>query len=192
MFVQVNQIKGYILEDQEIQKENAATNNAGATQPQTTPMKGDAILSFLLHAADISNAAKAAPVFEMWTDRCLEEFFQQGDKEKELDLPASPLCDRDTTSKPESQIGFIKYIILPTFELLGTCIPNVKEQIVPIIQDNLQYWIEQKELEEDATTSTKKRKNNGKSTSVDNAKENGKDIGIEEPAPSQKKSKNDF
>ena len=40
-----------------------------------------------------------------WTESLLEEFFRQGDKEKELGLPFSPLCDRNTTLIAESQIG---------------------------------------------------------------------------------------
>jgi hypothetical protein len=35
----------------------------------------------------------------------LEEFFRQGDKERELGLPFSPLCDRNNTLVAESQIG---------------------------------------------------------------------------------------
>ena len=35
----------------------------------------------------------------------MEEFFKQGEKEKELGLPCSPLCDRENTLVAESQIG---------------------------------------------------------------------------------------
>jgi hypothetical protein len=35
----------------------------------------------------------------------MEEYFKQGEKEKELGLPCSPLCDRDNTLVAESQIG---------------------------------------------------------------------------------------
>ena len=38
----------------------------------------------------------------------MEEFFNQGDQEKELGLDMSPLCDRNTTQIPQSQIG--KYL----------------------------------------------------------------------------------
>lgn len=48
-----------------------------------------------------------------WTDRVMEEFFEQGDAEKDLGLPLSPLCDRNATVIPESQVG--KYFILSTF-----------------------------------------------------------------------------
>ena len=39
------------------------------------------------------------------SSRCMEEFFKQGDKEQEQGLDFSPLCDRQTTMVPQSQIG---------------------------------------------------------------------------------------
>ena len=42
----------------------------------------------------------------------------QGDAERELGIPFSPLCDRETTMVSQSQIGFIDFIITPTFNLL--------------------------------------------------------------------------
>ena len=45
----------------------------------------------------------------------MEEFFKQGDKEREMGLDISPLCDRNTTQVPQSQIGFIDYIVVPLF-----------------------------------------------------------------------------
>ena len=40
-----------------------------------------------------------------WTSRCIEEFFVQGDREAEMGLEFSPLCDRNNTMVPQSQIG---------------------------------------------------------------------------------------
>ena len=40
-----------------------------------------------------------------WTSRCMEEFFVQGDREAEMGLEYSPLCDRHNTMVPQSQIG---------------------------------------------------------------------------------------
>jgi len=99
------------------------------------------ILHFLLHLADISNPAKPGNLFVVWTDRCLEEFFKQGDEEKKMGLPVSPLCDRVSTDRAESQIGFIQYVVLPAFKVVSKCIPKVKELILPIIEDNLDFWI---------------------------------------------------
>merc|ERR1712012_942779 len=76
------------------------------------------LLDFLLRAADISNPTRALPISLRWTENVLEEFFLQGDREKSSGYPVSPLCDRETTSKAGSQIGFVKFIVQPTFALL--------------------------------------------------------------------------
>ncbi|CAH3119216.1 unnamed protein product [Porites lobata] len=76
-------------------------------------------LEFILHVADISNPAKDWDLHRQWTTRIMEEFFCQGDREMELGLPISPLCDRSVTCIPESQLGFIEFIVLPAFELCG-------------------------------------------------------------------------
>jgi calcium/calmodulin-dependent 3',5'-cyclic nucleotide phosphodiesterase len=63
------------------------------------------VLCLLLHTADISHPGKPWETHTQWTDRITDEFFRQGDWEKELALPLSPLCDRSTTPLTESQIG---------------------------------------------------------------------------------------
>ena len=42
-----------------------------------------------------------------WCRRILSEFFAQGDRERKLDLPISPLCDRFSSRVAKSQIGNI-------------------------------------------------------------------------------------
>ncbi|XP_068265901.1 dual specificity calcium/calmodulin-dependent 3',5'-cyclic nucleotide phosphodiesterase 1B [Nyctibius grandis] len=76
------------------------------------------VLSLLLHAADISHPTKQWGVHSRWTKALMEEFFRQGDKEAELGLPFSPLCDRTSTLVAQSQIGFIDFIVEPTFSVL--------------------------------------------------------------------------
>lgn len=56
----------------------------------------------LLHAADISNPFKPYHTYEKWTQRVLAEFWDQGDKERELGLSISYLCDRYTTNTAKS------------------------------------------------------------------------------------------
>jgi len=105
------------------------------------------ILTFLMHMADISNLAKPKYLSLQWTDRILDEFFRQGDQEKDMKLPVSPLCDRNTTSRPDSQMGFINYIIRPSFELLGLHMPPHMETVVlPLVESNYKFW--QTELEQ--------------------------------------------
>jgi len=61
----------------------------------------------------------------------LEEFFAQGDRERELKRDISPLCDRNTVSKANAQVGFINFIVKPTFEALSRIngVPDAKEAL---------------------------------------------------------------
>lgn len=60
-----------------------------------------------------------------WTTQLLEEFFRQGDKERELGLPFSPLCDRNNTLVAESQIGFIEFIVEPSMQVCSDMLESV-------------------------------------------------------------------
>merc|ERR1719400_2347277 len=83
-----------------------------------------------------------------WLLRCMEEFFKQGDKEQEQGLDFSPLCDRQTTMVPQSQIGFIDFIVSPTLNVCGDVISLVagrRHQEKPWeenLQSNKQLWQE--------------------------------------------------
>ena len=102
------------------------------------------VLMYMLHMADISNPAKGDPMFKLWTDRCLEEFFAQGDKEREMGLAISMLCDRKTTKRPDSQIGFINFVVKPSYEVLAGVVPSVGRNVLPVIESNLEYWKKEK------------------------------------------------
>ena len=117
------------------------------------------VLMYLLHCADISGQTKPAPLFQLWTDRVIEEFFEQGDKEAELGLPISPNCDRNTVKVPHSQVGFVEFVIKPAYELLGTIVTSIEERVVPIIDNNLQYWQnEQQKLDQVSDVGELKRR----------------------------------
>ncbi|CAE8620918.1 unnamed protein product, partial [Polarella glacialis] len=52
-------------------------------------------MELFLHLADVSNPLKPFEIGKQWAWRVLEEFFAQGDEEKELGLPIGMLNDRD-------------------------------------------------------------------------------------------------
>merc|ERR1719238_1115268 len=73
------------------------------------------IMCCLLHSADVSNPCRSWDVTYAWAQVCLEEFFAQGDQEKMLGVPVQFLNDRDKLNRPNSQIGFIEFMIAPFF-----------------------------------------------------------------------------
>ncbi|ELV09436.1 Calcium/calmodulin-dependent 3',5'-cyclic nucleotide phosphodiesterase 1C [Tupaia chinensis] len=126
-------------------------------------------LSLMLHTADISHPAKAWDLHHRWTMSLLEEFFRQGDREAELGLPFSPLCDRKSTMVAQSQVGFIDFIVEPTF----TVLTDMTEKIVsPLIDESSQ------------TGGTGQRRSSLNSISSSDAKRSGvKSSGSEGSAP---------
>uniref|UniRef100_A0A5F9D4L5 Phosphodiesterase n=1 Tax=Oryctolagus cuniculus TaxID=9986 RepID=A0A5F9D4L5_RABIT len=125
-------------------------------------------LSLMLHTADISHPAKAWDLHHRWTMSLLEEFFRQGDREAELGLPFSPLCDRKSTMVAQSQVGFIDFIVEPTF----TVLTDMTEKIVsPLIDETSQ------------TSGTGQRRSSLNSISSDAKRSAVKSSGSEGSAP---------
>ena len=97
------------------------------------------LFDFLIHAADLAHNTKLFNISLKWVELLSEEFWLQGDKEKSMNLPVSFLCDRDDYNIPQSQVGFIKGFIIPTFDCLVDIFPSLKFTIVNA-RTNLKKW----------------------------------------------------
>lgn len=68
----------------------------------------------MVHCSDLSNPTKPLDIYRQWVDRIMEEFFRQGDREREIGLEISPMCDRYNATIEKSQVIYIflleKYI----------------------------------------------------------------------------------
>ena len=93
-------------------------------------------MALVLHCCDISHPAKKWDLHHKWTMLMLEEFFRQGDLERELGLPFSPLCDRNNTLVAESQIGFIEFIVEPSMAVCSDMLETILAPIAPIANNN--------------------------------------------------------
>ncbi|KAJ8319893.1 hypothetical protein KUTeg_001480 [Tegillarca granosa] len=51
----------------------------------------------------------------------------KSDMEKLEGLPVAPFMDREKVTKPTSQVGFIKFALLPLFEALGATVSSDRE-----------------------------------------------------------------
>ncbi|XP_017065398.2 LOW QUALITY PROTEIN: calcium/calmodulin-dependent 3',5'-cyclic nucleotide phosphodiesterase 1 [Drosophila eugracilis] len=107
------------------------------------------VLSLVLHCCDISHPAKQWGVHHRWTMLLLEEFFRQGDLEKELGLPFSPLCDRNNTLVAESQICFIDFIVEPSMGVMSDMLELILAPIAPLNKSKPSTLVEH-----EATTSS--------------------------------------
>lgn len=94
-----------------------------------------------LHAADVSNPAKSLDMCKVWAERITQEFYQQGDKERELQLPLSFGYDRENPIPLEKmQAGFIIGIVRPLFNAICQ-LPKVElSHCMHHLDENLHHW----------------------------------------------------
>ena len=81
-------------------------------------------MNVLIHSADISNPTKPFDIYFKWAELVVKEFYDQGDKEKKLNMPCS--CDRNKVTIYQSQLGFINYIEIPYFSSFVNVFENLK------------------------------------------------------------------
>jgi cAMP-specific phosphodiesterase 4 len=74
------------------------------------------ILQIALKCADISNPCRPWDISKKWSQKVCEEFFRQGDYERQLNLPVTSLCDRQSTSVPKIQTGFFRFVVTPLMD----------------------------------------------------------------------------
>ena len=74
------------------------------------------MLQIALKCADICNPCRPWEVSRAWSLQVSEEFYRQGDLERRLGLPVTPLCDRHISSVSKIQTGFFRFIATPLFE----------------------------------------------------------------------------
>ena len=60
------------------------------------------LMDMIVHTSDFANTTRGFETVHKGTFKLFEEFFEQGDLEKEKNLPVSFLCDRETTGVAKS------------------------------------------------------------------------------------------
>merc|ERR1712146_50591 len=93
-----------------------------------------------LHACDVSNPAKPLPGYKRWAERVITEFFQQGEDEKEKDLPVSNFMDRESTNIAKCQLGFINVLVTPLFAAMNEFMPL--DKCMQYLKMNKEFWDE--------------------------------------------------
>ena len=106
------------------------------------------ILEFLLHACDFAPSTRKFETLHNWTYLLFEEFFHQGDVEKDNGKEIAFLCDRATINVAEQQPGFANFIVIPTWKLVATILPNIDEAYQRVEQNSLQ-WATYQETDDD-------------------------------------------
>ena len=74
------------------------------------------VLQIAIKCADISNPCRSWPVSRLWSLRACEEFYRQGDRERDLGLLMTPICDRFNVTVAKVQVGFYSFVAEPLFK----------------------------------------------------------------------------
>ncbi|XP_067144923.1 cAMP and cAMP-inhibited cGMP 3',5'-cyclic phosphodiesterase 10A-like [Centruroides vittatus] len=94
----------------------------------------------MITGCDISSNCKPISILVATVKNLYQEFYTQGDELKKIKIQPTSMMDRSKQNRiPKDQIGFIKYICLPCFELIAHCLPKT-EPILLRCEQSLQYW----------------------------------------------------
>lgn len=99
-------------------------------------------LQISIKMADVSNPTRPRTLYLKWTERIIDEFYRQGDKEREMQMPISPMMDRNKGAVGKGQIAFMNYIVHPMFESFCNLLPKMNFTL-DLMNENKQYWIDQ-------------------------------------------------
>lgn len=99
------------------------------------------VLQLLLVIADLGHTTKPIDAHLQWVTRLQMEFFFQGDEEKRLGMPVSPLMDR---TKPgpccgHNQEGFFKFVVEPQLKRWVSLFPN-QQPLLDQLHENIAFW----------------------------------------------------
>lgn len=102
------------------------------------------LCQIILHAADISNALRPWPICLSWSNLVCEEFFGQGEAERENNLKVSPNMDRSQVSQTTIGLQFGDFVVSPYFEIFAALFPKADE-LLQTLAENRKQWIKMEE-----------------------------------------------
>jgi cAMP-specific phosphodiesterase 4 len=97
------------------------------------------LLGIAIHTADISSASKRLPIALEWAHRIHDEFWNQGDQERSLDIPVVPVMDRNKPNFAKSQMAFISFIVDPLYDVFVQVVPE-SQVCLRQQKSNYGYW----------------------------------------------------
>lgn len=98
------------------------------------------LLQMIIKCADISNPARPFPLAKYWAEIVQQEFYMQGQAEREAGLPISPFMDSENSQPlPKMQMSFIDFIVTPLYSHLAQVLPATQSCSNSLLL-NRQQW----------------------------------------------------
>lgn len=118
------------------------TNRARLMEPGESQEVRLLSMCLVIKCADIGHSTCVRTVHAQWVKALQEELYGQGDLERSLNLPLSPMADRTSTrDHGASQIAFFGVIVIPLFTLLVEWFPGTAPLLIAA-EENLQSYSE--------------------------------------------------
>jgi len=124
------------------------TTSSAETFKTTSKKHRLLLLCAVLKMSDVGHTAKGKENHMKWTEKIMEEFFCQGEKEKELNMSVSAFMDREKMKNQKGicQEGFLNFIVLPLYKA-WVGIFDDSSLLLSMLENNYQYWNELAEQE---------------------------------------------
>ena len=98
------------------------------------------VMKMILKLGDVSHPARKFATHYKWSQRCVEEFYMQGDKEKANGMEPLGFMDREKDYLPKSQMGFLQFVALPLYKPMVEFSPIVVKPLIENIENNIAIW----------------------------------------------------
>jgi hypothetical protein len=98
------------------------------------------LLQVAMKCCDLGHLMLDWDLHVKWVRLLEQEFFAQGDQEKDLGLPVSFIMDREKPGASATQVGFFDFVVLPLFRALEKATSPKTEPLMLTLLDNYQKW----------------------------------------------------
>lgn len=117
------------------------TTVGGNPQSQVTEARQLLLMQLALHAADVSNPVKPWELHLRWYPRLMNEFYHQGDLERDMGCPISYAFDRlNPVPQPKFQLGFLKAIVYPMYKTFSHIPAFDISHCLSSLENNISNW----------------------------------------------------
>ncbi|KAI8645637.1 hypothetical protein BD408DRAFT_411288 [Parasitella parasitica] len=125
------------------QAQRLQRNKIDFTDKATCEKEKILICGALIKCADISNCARPFESAKRWAQILAEEFFEQGDLEKELGMSVLPINERGKIPLEDFQLTFKRFVAMKLFESVSSVTPCM-QFTVDQINENIGVWEDMK------------------------------------------------
>lgn len=140
---------------------STSSSDLTAPSPQSSSsahpaLPDDLVFHSIIMMADLGHAMKSFDSHFAWSKLVTEEFFRQGDTERQFGMPISPLCDRGNSKFERNQIGFLEFVVLPLYTAVHDVLVLTDfDSVLDRIQHNTAVWKQRAEKIEHSASPSK-------------------------------------